>query len=166
MKANCQFLPSLLWASVSLPFYYCMSIGSMCIRVCVCVRGSQHEAPPFICVTFLCLSQLQLPLSLGSLGQHPPGCATSETQHCYQFSLSGFQPVWLLFPSVWKDWAFSLILELSRSSTVWPEDKPSQRAMAGAKERARASGSLNHNGEGGKRKAMQIKALCFCRTWS
>ena len=145
-----------------------MSIGSMCIRVCVCVCVcvSQHEAPPFICVTFLCLSQLQLPLSLGSFGQHPPGCATSETQHYYPFILSGFQPVWLLLPSVWKDWTFSLILELSRSSAVWLEDKPSQRAMGEAKERARASGSLNHSGEGGKRKAMQIKALCLSRTWS
>lgn len=62
--------------------------------------------------------------------------------------------------SIWKGWASSLILELSRSSAVWPEDKPSQRARGRAKERARASRSLNHGGNRWEKEGKCKSKLC------
>lgn len=136
---------------------------SMCLNVCVrfSTRGSSphgcYVPPSFPEVEALSCSspppwgQLANVL-LAALPQRQGIIINSACQASSQFGS------YLL--SIWKGWASSLILELSRSSAVWPEDKPSQRARGRAKERARASRSLKRSGNRWKREGKRKSKLC------
>lgn len=135
--------------------------------VCVKERDSQHKALPLVCVTCLYLSwRWKLPAAAASLSGviWPALPWPGYLRDAVLLSTQPARPPASLAPAhspSRKAGPLPLILELSRSSAVWLEDKPENYGRA--KETA---GSLNHSGECGTRKAKQIKALCLSRKGS
>lgn len=120
----------------------------------VCERFSRQGSSPGTCFMPLprpMMEGLSCSCSLsGVIWPALPGCATSETQHYYQSSLTGLQPIWLLPALHLKRLSlFPYPGAFQNLNSVWPEYPHLHPENSGrAKERARASTSLNHSGEG------------------
>ena len=120
--------------------YVCKNVY-VSVSVCVCMcerereRFSTQGPSPHVCYVPLSLPEMEAPsrsclplqghLASTALAGLPQRCSVIIHSVCQASSQLGSCSF-----SVWKGWASSLILELSRSSAVWLEDKPENYGRA------------------------------------
>ena len=120
--------------------YVCKNVY-VSVSVCVCMcerereRFSTQGPSPHVCYMPLSLPEMEAPsrsclplqghLASTALAGLPQRCSVIIHSVCQASSQLGSCSF-----SIWKGWASSLILELSRSSAVWLEDKPENYGRA------------------------------------